>query len=169
MANVKLLRGNVTIFAAYPEAFADFDNPTVAELNGPMVFNVSCAVEDSYTMNLSGSETDDSMSVCDVSQVTTPTMKNYEVSLDGFRDADPEASGYYNLFFQLFKAKGIPFIMGKRIGKPNTEPFAITDIVSLYDTKTDNPVDLIDRNTPVRLGARFKAQGRVNPEFELVA
>ena len=56
MANdVKLLRGNVTVLAAFPEAFANPRTPTITELNDQfvystnedaMVFNISCAIVD---------------------------------------------------------------------------------------------------------------------------
>src|SRR5688572_15995544 len=91
----KLLRANVGIYAAYPEAFANPATPTAAELNAQfvytttetnMVFNISCAVLDDYTLNMSDSDTDDSLSICDVGNVESPTFQNYEASLDGFRD-----------------------------------------------------------------------------------
>src|SRR5690625_6940169 len=85
----KMLRGYVTIWAAYPEAFANPAEPTAAEINNEdLVFNISCAIEDSYTLNMVGSDTDDSISICDIGDVQTPTFQNYEASLDGFRDED---------------------------------------------------------------------------------
>lgn len=169
MANTKTLRGNVSLWAAYPEGVT-FDAPTTTEMaDTDYVKDISCAVEDSYTANLTSSDTDDSLSICDVSQVSTPTLKNYEVSLDGFRDADPAATGVYNLFFDLFKAKGVPFYIIKRVGAPQGDPVAVGDILNLYYVKTDNPQNIINRGEPVRLGARFKPQGEVNPEYEVVA
>lgn len=71
--NEKMLRGNVTILAAYPEAFADPTQPTAAELNDQfvpatnedaMVFNISCALlDDATTLNLTDSETDDTRTI----------------------------------------------------------------------------------------------------------
>src|SRR5690606_30727457 len=104
----KMLRGNVTIVAAEPEAFADASAPTAAELNNAtLVYNISCAITDDYTLNMTDSDTDDSRSICDIGQVATPTFYNYEASLDGFRDADVDAAGVYNLFRDLFRAPDV--------------------------------------------------------------
>lgn len=164
----KLLRANVAIYAAYPEAFANAATPTAAELNdATMVHNISCAIEDSYTLNMTDSDTDDTISICDIGDVQTPTFQNYEASLDGFRDVDPAFDGFYNLFFRLFKAIDVPYILIKRIGKPQDEPWVAGDIASLYEVRTDNPVDLIGDNEMIRLGARFKPTGNVNVNVEV--
>lgn len=166
----RVLRGNVEIFAAYPEAFADRDTPTSTELNDTdFVKIISCAVEDSYTMNPTDSDTDNSMSVCDVAQVDNPTFANYEVSLDLFRDEDLDATGMYNLARDLFKNSGIPFIVGKRIGKAQGTQFAAGDRVSMYSVKTDNPVDIDSAGSPVQLGARFKPDGWHIQEYEVAS
>lgn len=170
MALQKLLRANVRITAHYPEAFANISAPTVAELNNPLFgHNISCAIEDSYTLNQTDSDTDDSMSVCDIGNVETATFINYEASLDGFRDADVLANGVYNLFWRLFKVKGIPYVLVKRIGKPNDKAYAIGDRVSLFSVETDNPADLVDDTSMIRLGARFKPTGGANINYRVVA
>lgn len=165
----KMLRGYVTIWAAYPEAFANPAEPTAAEINNEdLVFNISCAIEDSYTLNMVGSDTDDSISICDIGDVQTPTFQNYEASLDGFRDEDPDFDGYYNLFFRLFNGIDRPYILIKRIGRDQTEPAQPGDTVSMYEVITDNPIDIIGDNEMIRLGARFKPTGNVNVNVDLV-
>lgn len=166
--STKMLRGNVTIWAAYPEAFANAAEPTAAEMNNPdMVFNISCAIEDSYTLNMTSSDTDDSISICDIGDVQTATFHNYEAELDGFRDSDPQFDGFYNLFFRLFKAKDVPYILIKRIGGGQTDPAEAGQPVSMYEVVTDNPVDLVGDNEMIRLGARFKPTGNVNVNVDL--
>lgn len=165
----KMLRGNVTIYAFAPEAFADPANPTVAELNGPLGYNISCAITDDYTLNMAESDTDDSRSICDIGTVATPTFQNYEASLDGFRDEDVTAAGVYNLFRDLFRAEDVPFILLKRIGKSNNEAFAAGDIVSLYEVNTDIPVDVVEDGSPILFGARFKTTGNVNVNVDVTA
>src|SRR5690625_5854226 len=114
MANRKVLRGNVRIVAAYPEAFADPANPTADELNNAdFVHDISCAIEDDYTLDMTDPDTSDSRSICDIWQVETPTFDSYVASRNGFRDADAAAEGYYNLFFYLFKARGVPSMLVK--------------------------------------------------------
>lgn len=165
----KMLRGHVTIWAAYPEAFANAAEPTAAELNNEdLVFNISCAIEDTYTLNMTGSDTDDSISICDIGDVQTPTFQNYEASLDGFRDEDPEFDGVYNLFFNLFNGLDRPYILVKRIGPNNTDLAEPGQTVSLYEVNTDNPIDIIGDNEMIRLGARFKPTGNLNVNVDLV-
>ena len=66
--NVKMLRGNLKVVIAYPEAFANPATPTSTELNNlfvygtkedAMVFDISCAiVDDGYTFNLTDVDAD---------------------------------------------------------------------------------------------------------------
>lgn len=170
MANRKVLRGNVRIVAAYPEAFEDPENPTADELNDEaFVHDISCAIEDGYTLNMTDSDTSDSRSICDIGQVSTPTFENYDAELDGFRDLDPEADGYFNRFFNLFKAPDIPYILIKRIGVGQREEFKDGDIISMYSVETDYPEDIVEDGSEVMLGARFRATGGININYEVGA
>ena len=130
MTDKKMVRGNVTLLAAFPEAVADWTKPTSAELNklftfdaanvDNMVFNISCAIEDGYTLGLTDPSTTSKRSVCDVSEVQTPTYDNYEASFDLFRDEDQTAEGLYNMARELFLGPDIVFVMIERIGKSNS-------------------------------------------------
>jgi hypothetical protein len=179
MAGEKLLRANVQILAAYPEAFADLASPTAAELNDQfafgtnedaLVFNISCAILDDYTLNMTDSETDDSISICDIGNVSTPTFYNYEASLDGFRDRSVTDNGVFNLFFDLFKGVDRPFVLIKRIGKGQNATYLTngSDVVSMFSVNTDYPIDLVEDNTMLQFGARFKTTGDVNINYSVV-
>lgn len=166
----KLLRGHVSIYAAYPEAFADRTAPTVAELNDTdFVKDISCAIEDSYTLNFTDPDTDNSLSICDVASVENPTFDNYEASLDGFRDEDTAATGVFNRFRDLFKVSGIPYILIKRIGPEQGTAWAVGQTASLYSFKTDNPTDIDASGAPIQLGARFKPQGWAKSNYEVAS
>lgn len=178
MAFEKMLRGNVTILLAYPEAFADPEAPTSAELNDQfayttnedaMVFNISCAILDDYTLNMADSDTDDSVSICDIGNVSTPTFANYEGALDGFRDIDVDDEGIYNLFRNLTLGADRPYYAIKRIGYGQNELFDAGHTVSMYGFNTDFPVDLVEDNSMLRHGARFKPNGNLNINYSLVA
>lgn len=177
--NEKLLRGNVTILLAYPEAFADPEEPTAAELNDvfeystnedALVFDVSCATLDDYTMNMSDPETDDTMTVCDIGQTETPTFDNYEVSLDFLRDESVTANGVFNLARDLTLTADRPFWAIKRIGKPQGAAFDTdgSDVISMYGVITDIPTNLIEDNTLLKHGARFKNTGDININYSVV-
>lgn len=172
MANTKMLRPNTRIDAFYPEAFADLATPKVAELNSTTLgFNITCAVLDDYTLNLTDSETDDSMSVCDVGNVETPTFFNYEAEINGFRqDRSGTFTGsVYETFWELFKTVDLPYVLVKRVGKKADQPYAIGDIISLYAFKTDYPVDIMGDGDMLQFGARFKAIGKVNTQYKVVS
>lgn len=165
----KVLRGNVAIHAFEEGAFADPAAPTVAELNGALGYDISCAISDDYTLNMAESDTDDSRSICDIGTVATPTFQNYEASLDGFRDVDVNAAGVYNLFRDLFRAPDVPYILVKRIGVPQADAFATGQIVSLYSVNTDYPVDVVEDGSPIMFGARFTTTGDVNVNYTVTA
>ena len=177
----KLLRSNVTVLAAYPEAFVNPAAPTAAELNNQfvyttkenaMVFNISCAIlDDGFTANVTDSETDDTRTICDIGQVANPTFTTYEVSFDAFRDKSVTDPGLFNLFFDLFKGIDRPFWIVTRIGKLNTAPFLTdgNDVIKMFGVTTDYPNDLIEDNSMIRFGARFKNTGDLNVNYRVVS
>jgi hypothetical protein len=178
--NQKVLRANVTILAAYPEAFADPANPTAAELNDVydpvanpdgMVFDISCATLDDYTLNLTDSDTDDELSVCDVGNSSSPTFYNYDIELDFFRDKSVTDNGVFNLAWRLFRGVDRPFWLIKRIGKAQGATFLTdgSDVISMYGATTDLPTDVVEDNANAKFGARFKTNGRVNINYSVVA
>ena len=178
-ANVKMLRGNLTVLAVYPEAFANPATPTSAELNDQfvygtnedaMVFNISCALtDDGYTFNLTDSETDDTRTICQIGQVENPTFQTYEVSLDGLRDRSVTDKGVFNLFFDLFKGVDRPFWIVVRVGGTSTDAFAAGQDIRMLGVTTDNPIDVVEDNAQVSFGARFKNTGEVLWNYRLAA
>lgn len=170
MAGNKVLRGDVTIWVAYPEAFADPSAPTSAEMaDTDFVHNISCAVSDDYTLNATDSATDDSMSVCDTGNRVTPTFANYEASLDGFIDEDPVAAGVYNAFRDFFRAKGSDYYLIKRLNVAQGSAVAPGHILYLYRVETDNSQLLTERGQVAKTGARFKPQGEMYSDVEVAA
>ena len=166
----KLLRPNVGIYVAAADAFAGADitasdwAPTLAQItDATKVFNISQAVTDGYTLNMTDSDVDNSLAIVDNASVSTPTLYNYEASIDGFRDADVEADSAYNQFKTLFAdaAVGTKYYLIKRIGKAHTAAFATGDLVSVYGVTTDYPVDIIADGAMIMIGARFLTTGEV--------
>jgi hypothetical protein len=166
----KMLRPNVGIFVATSDAFGGADitastwAPTLAQLTDPTkVFNISAAITDDYTLNMTDSDTDSSLAIVDSASVSTPTLYNYEASLDAFRDANPSADSAYNLFKAKFAdaAVGTKYYLIKRIGKTADAAFALGDLVSVYGVTTDYAVDLIGDGEMIRIGARFLTTGEL--------
>ena len=157
-----MLRPNVGIYVATADAFADWKAPTLTEITAAAkVFNISPAVTDDYTLNMTDSEADTSLSIIDNADVQTPTYTNYEASLDLFRDANLTATSVYNKALELFDAADVKYYLIKRVGKTHDAAFAAGDEVSIYGVRTDFPVDILGDGEMVRLGARFLTTGEV--------
>lgn len=179
MANEKMLRGNLKVVIAYPEAFANPATPTVAELNNlfvytsnekGMVFDVSCAIlDDSYTLNLTESDTDDTRTICQIGQVQNPTFQTYEVSFDFLRDFSVTDNGVFNLAFNQLNSTDLPYWVISRAGVAQSSPFAIGQDIKMVGVTTDNPIDVVDDNALVKFGARFKYTGEINWNYRLTA
>lgn len=158
----KLLRPNVGIYVATADAFANHAAPTLSEItNATKVFNISPAVTDDYTLNMTDSESDDSLAIIDNASVQTPTYFNYEASLDGFRDEDPDADSVYNKFRELFADEDVKYFLIKRVGFAHDADFAAGQLVSVYGVKTDFPVEILGDSEMIRDGARFLTTGEV--------
>ena len=160
--STKMLRPNVGIYVATSDAFADWSAPTLTEItSATKVFNISPAVTDDYTLNMTDSDTDNSLAIVDTADVQTPTYYNYEASLDLFRDENLAADSVYNKAAALFADADVKYYLIKRIGKEHADAFEAGDEVSIYGVKTDFPVDIVGDGEMIRLGARFLTTGEV--------
>ncbi len=158
----KLLRPNVGIYVATANAFANWAAPTLTEITSATnVFNISPAITDDYTLNMTDSDSDDSLAIVDNATVQTPTYFNYEASLDGFRDEDADADSVYNKFRSLFSAPDVKYYLIKRIGYAHDAAFAAGQLISIYGLKTDFPVEILGDGEMIRDGARFLTTGEV--------
>jgi hypothetical protein len=168
--STKMLRPNVGIYVATANAFADWKAPTLTEItNASNVFNISPAVTDNFTLNMTDSNMDNSLAIVDNASVNTPTYNNYEASLDGFRDVDPNAETSYGLFAELFQTADVKYYLIKRIGYAHDAAFAAGQEISIYGVKTDFPVDLLGDGEMLRIGARFLTTGEVKVNIPVAA
>lgn len=178
MSDVKLLRGNTAIFVAYPEAVKDWAKPTTAELNKlfkydsaeeNMVFNISCAVVDGYTLGMTDPETDSTRTICDVGKVENPTNDTYEGSLDTIRDVDVDAKGVYNLARDLTLGPDRRLWFIERVGVAQNVEFAKGQVISMYEFMTDWPDELLEDNAPIKHGIRLKPTGNLHINYKIGA
>ena len=169
MAGTKLLRGHFSVYAFYPEAVADWTTLSAAELQAAIAnglgFDISCALtDDSVDINLTDSDTDDSISICDIGNVQTPTFFNYNVTFDSFRNGPATVGApvpVYELPVDLFSAADREFYIVKRIGPAQGTALAEGQEISVYGVNTDNPVDVLGDGENILFGSRFKATGQV--------
>lgn len=171
MSNVRLYRENVTLALALPEAFADWEAPTAAELNNSdLVFNITCALnEDGTTFDLADSDTDDSLSFCQAAGSISPTLFNAEVVFEAFRSMDPMVSNTANEAFGLMAFPDVEYFAIQRIGKESDVNFAAGDRVSMVRVKTDFPVDVAGGGENIRIQNNFLFQGDINWNYEVVS
>lgn len=170
MTNTRLYRENVTIALALPEAFADWENPTAAELNGALAFNISCALnEDGTSFNLGDSDTDGSLSFCQAAGSVSPTFYNPEVTLEAFRSNDATDSNTANTAFGLLAFPDIEYFAVLRVNGAPDAAFATGDRVSLVRVKTDYPTDPAGAGENIRIANAMLAQGDVNWNYEVAA
>ncbi len=171
MANVRLFRENITFCLARPEAFADRTAPTAAELNDTtLVHNITCALnEDGTTFTLGDSDTDDSITFCDSTVVSTATFFNPEVVMESFRDADTAANGIFNEAFDLLAYPDVEYIAILRVGEDSDTEFAAGDRVKMVGVKTDFGIDVVGNGEMQRLNQSFLNNDFVNWNYEVTA
>lgn len=170
MANFdRLYREAVYLGLAYPEAFANPELPTSAELNNAMlVKDITCATwEDGTEFTLGDPNTDDGLSFCDAAGSTTTTTKNPTVTLAVLRDEDRSATGLYNMAFDHLAFADIPYYAIERIGMANTVPFAPGQSVRIVRVRTDNPTDQLNADSNALLTQSMLPDGLVNWNFRL--
>lgn len=169
MANERLYNPATRFLLAYPEAFADWQNPTVAELNANpdndltgKIFDITCALnQDDTTFDLGDSETDDSLTFCQVAGNANPTSMNPDIVFGIERSRDPLEDNTANVAFGLLAWKGVEYFAILSVGEePGTE-FAERHRVKMARVAVDNPVDLIGTGENIRLQQTFAQRGDV--------
>jgi hypothetical protein len=170
MANTRLYRENITFLLAHPEAFADRTAPTAAELNGVLVHNITCALnEDGTEFTLGDSDTDDSLTFCSKAGISTPTFYNPTVMMEAFRDADVMATGVFNEAFDLLAWPDVEYIAILRIGKNSDVAFAATDKIKMVGVKSDWGTDVVASGENMRIAQAFMNNDFVNWNYEVAA
>lgn len=135
--------------------------------------NISCAIAAGYTLGAAESDTDDTRSICDVGNVKTPTIGNYEGNLTFFREklaegnkpragSDPKATDA-DKAWELFK-KGLADpaegYLVKRIGMARDVAAAQGQEISAFKFIADNPTDVTgDGTAPIQFSVPFMPQG----------
>lgn len=171
MANTRLYRENITFLLAHPEAFADRTAPTAAELNNTdLVHNITCALnEDGTEFTLGDSDTDDSLTFCSKAGISTPTFYNPTVVMEAFRDADVDATGVFNLAFDLLAFPDVEYIAVLRVGEDSDTDFAAGDRIKMVGVKTDFATDVVASGENVRINQAFLNNDFVNWNYEVAS
>lgn len=164
MANERLYRESILFALAEPEAFADRNNPTAAELNNAtLVYNVTCALwEDETEFTLGDPDTDDGLTFCSKAGESTPTFDNPTVVFSALRDADRTANGVFNGTWERIAFPDREYIALLRVGKDSDVPFAVNDRIKMVAVSTDHGVPVLSSGENVRITQNFLNRGWAN-------
>jgi hypothetical protein len=171
MANERLYRENVLFALAEPEAFADRNAPTAAELNdADLVYNLTCALwEDETEFTLGDPDTDDGLTFCSKAGFSSPTFDNPTVVFSALRDADRTASGVFNGALERLAYPDREYVAILRVGKDSDVAFAATDIVRMVAVSTDYGVDQLASGENARITQNFLNRGWTNWNYKVLA
>ena len=169
MSNDRLYNPAVRFYVAFPEAFADWQNPTKAELNANptnnpsgLIFELTCALnQDGTTFNLDDPDTDDSLTFCQVAGAQNPTAENPNIVFEFERSADPLAQNTANLAFGLMAWKGVEYFAIMSIGEEAGTPFDSSHRIKMARVALDYPTDVFGTGENVRLSQTFAQRGDV--------
>lgn len=131
--------------------------------------NLSCSLLDDLTLGLADSDTDTELTICSIGNEQTPTFYNVDAQFTGLRDRNLADTGVFNLFTQLMNAPDIRYMFVERIGKPSTQAVIVGDILSFYEARTDNPVDVKEDRGNLKIQQNPTATGLVNVLYTLAA
>lgn len=183
MANIRLKNPAVRLYLASPLAFADWQNPTTAELNANptndpngLIWNLSCALSQSdTTFDLADSDTDDELTFCQVAGAVNPTTYNTDIVYTAFRSdvpwvtSDPATFNTANLAHSLLQWRGVEYFAIASVGKDAGENFAVDDRVKMARVATDNGVDLKGTGEMLKIQSTFLSRGDINWNYRLAA
>lgn len=183
MADIRLYDPAVRIYLAAPEAFADWKNPTTAELNANptndpngLIWNLTCAIDRADSaFDLDDAETDDSLSFCQVAGTTNPTSANANFVYSAFRAKNPwkvsDAASFNtaNLAFSLMSHRGVEYFAIASLGRKNDEAFAIGDELKMGRVGSVDPVDSVGTGEMVKITQNWRSLGDINWNYTLNA
>lgn len=164
----KMMSPKTTVWFLALAALTTPAAPKATEINAGT--NLSCAIVTGMTLNATASDTDDSKTICDESNVQTRTLGNYEANLSFFRDPVGAAPTVFTTAYDLFKVARVEGWLISRQGKKSTELAAVGDIVSVFKVMSDSPMDESDdKGTPIRLTVPFLQRGEMHVNTTVVA
>lgn len=173
MALERAYNPNTRWYLAFREAFADWTAPKLTELNNTsngLIFNLTCAMnQDGSTFDLGDSDTDDSLTFCQVAGAANRTTENPEIVYEVERSKDPTTMNTANRAFELLAWRGVEYFAIMSVGKRPDAPFAAGDRIKMASVSTDYPVDVFGTGENIRLSQTFANKGDVNWNYRLLA
>lgn len=156
----KMMSPNSTIWWVPLAGFANYLTPTVAEVNAGI--NISAGIVTGFTLGATDSDNDNSKTIVDEGNVSTPTFGNYEASLSFFRDATGDAATVFTTATALFTGGRVEGWLVSRHGYKANTTAATTQLVSIFGVISDFYQDVEgDGGSPIQITVPFKPTGKM--------
>ena len=149
----------------------DLSDMTTAIGAGNMI-NFTEAIEAGYTLNSSGSDTDESTSVATEGNGLSRGAANFEADITFFREKDPvtNTDSLFEDAFQLFKTRGVEGYWVQRFGYRFDTALAVGHLLNVYKVVSDYPQDVeSDSGGPIRFRVPFGQNGFMLKHTAVVA
>lgn len=164
----KMMSPNTTIWWVPLAGIANYLVPKATELTAGT--NISAAIVTGYTLGATDSDTDDSKTIVDEGNVTTPTFGNYEANISFFREGVGDTPTIFTTAFNLFKDGRVEGWLVSRHGYKSTVAAAATQLVSVFRVYSDYAQDIEgDSGAPIQFTVPFKPQGQMAINVALAA
>lgn len=174
MADERLYAPATRWWLAGPNAFADFANPTVAEftagISAGIIVDITCALnQDGTEFNKDDSDTDDSLSFCQVAGAEDPTFHNATAVLEAFRSRDELDANTATTAFEWLAWPDIEYLVIKSVGEEPGTAIGVDHRIKMGRFKTDYPVDVYGSGENIRISNTLLFQGDLNWNYRMVA
>lgn len=180
MALERLFNPNTRWFIFHPEVIADFE--AVAEageisaallneaISNGLGFNITCAVnQDGSNFDLGDSETDDSLTFCQVAGSVNPTSFNPDVQLTVEMSRDRTADNVANRAVNLIAYKNREYYFALSVGEAPDAPLAEGERIKIVKMVTDYGTYQIGSGENIRVQSALGNRGDVAWNIPLVA
>lgn len=174
-------------YLASPLAFANWQTPTIAELNANptndpngLIFNLTCALnQDGTQFDLDDPELDDTLTFCqeagngEVAERSATIVYEFEESKQRWLTAATAtaAVGFNTatLAKSLLSWRGIEYFAILSVGKQDDAPFALNDRIKMAEVSTDWSVPVLGTGDNIRWNQAFAKRSRLNWNYKIAA
>ena len=174
MANERLYAPATRWWLAGPNAFVNWQTPTTADFTAGIaagiIVDITCALnQDNTELSKDDSDTDDSLSFCQVAGAEDPTFHNATIVLEAFRSADELDDNTSTTAFEWLAWPDIEYFVIKSVGEEPGVTVGIGDRLKMARAKTDLPVDVYGSGENIRISNTMLFQGDLNWNYKVAA
>lgn len=173
-------------YLAHPLAFANWQTPTIAELNANptndpngLIYNLTCAITvDDSQFDLDDPELDESLTFCqtagngEVMNRSATIVYGVQGAKERWTNAASTAAPGFNtatLAKSLLLWRGIEYYAILSVGKADDAPFAANDRIKMAQVSTDWAVPTSGTGENIRFVQNFAGRSNLNWNYTLPA